>query len=66
MCRRHRANEKFTGKGHAKHICKDCERKQRRLKKFQKGDLGEKEELAMIEGESFTDFLEEAEIIRSI
>ena len=24
VCGRYRANEKFTGKGHAMHICKDC------------------------------------------
>ena len=24
VCGRYRANEKFTGKGHATHICKDC------------------------------------------
>ena len=28
-CGRRRANEKFSGKGHAKHICKDCAREQR-------------------------------------
>lgn len=27
MCGRYRANEKFSGKGHRKHICKDCQRK---------------------------------------
>ncbi|NUQ05114.1 MAG: hypothetical protein HUU31_14610 [Anaerolineae bacterium] len=25
ICGRHRANEKFGGRGHARHICKDCE-----------------------------------------
>lgn len=29
VCGRHRANEKFSGKGHAKHICKDCNRDHR-------------------------------------
>ena len=29
VCGRHRANEKFSGKGHAKHICKDCNREHR-------------------------------------
>ena len=28
-CGRRRANEKFSGKGHAKHICKDCAKEQR-------------------------------------
>jgi hypothetical protein len=31
VCCRYRANEKFSGKGHARHICKDCERERRRL-----------------------------------
>ena len=26
ICRRHRANESFSGKGHARHICKKCSR----------------------------------------
>jgi hypothetical protein len=26
---RYRANEKFSGKGHARHICKDCAREQK-------------------------------------
>lgn len=26
VCRRRRANEKFGGRGHAQHICKDCQR----------------------------------------
>lgn len=38
VCRCYRANEKFTGKGHAKHICKDCAQKQKRLKKFRQGE----------------------------
>jgi len=29
VCGRRRANEKFSGKGHAAHICKDCAKKQR-------------------------------------
>ncbi len=24
MCGRHRANERFSGKGHKQHLCKDC------------------------------------------
>jgi len=27
ICGRTRSNEKFSGKGHKKHICKDCSRK---------------------------------------
>lgn len=29
VCGRHRANEKFSGKGHTKHICMDCDREHR-------------------------------------
>ncbi len=29
VCGRRRANEKFSGKGHAAHICKDCAKEQR-------------------------------------
>ena len=29
VCGRIRRNEKFSGQGHAAHICKDCERKPR-------------------------------------
>ena len=29
VCGRHRANERFTGKGHAQHICRDCMRERR-------------------------------------
>src|SRR5437773_7843989 len=26
MCQRHRPNEAFSGKGHARHLCKECAR----------------------------------------
>src|SRR5436305_12475027 len=26
MCQRHRPNEAFSGKGHARHLCKECSR----------------------------------------
>ncbi len=26
VCERHRANERFSGRGHARHICRDCQR----------------------------------------
>lgn len=29
VCDRYRANEKFSGKGHARHICKDCARERK-------------------------------------
>ena len=32
-CGRHRANEKFSGKGHAKHICKECASEKRAERK---------------------------------
>ena len=32
ICGRTRANEKFSGKGHKKHICKDCAGKARKYK----------------------------------
>ncbi len=30
ICGRRRANEKFGGRGHALHICKDCQREMKR------------------------------------
>lgn len=40
ICGRERANEKFSGKGHAAHVCKDCAREQkaeaRRMKSVRK------------------------------
>ncbi len=36
VCGRQRANEKFSGKGHARHICRDCEREQRRSRRERK------------------------------
>jgi DNA replicative helicase MCM subunit Mcm2 (Cdc46/Mcm family) len=29
ICGRERANERFSGKGHAAHVCKDCAREQK-------------------------------------
>lgn len=29
VCGRIRANERFSGKGHARHVCRDCELKMR-------------------------------------
>lgn len=26
ICKKERANERFSGKGHARHVCRDCER----------------------------------------
>lgn len=31
VCGRRRANEKFSGRGHARHSCKDCERELKRV-----------------------------------
>lgn len=36
MCRRHRANEKFSGKGHRQHVCKDCNRDLQQKKRERK------------------------------
>jgi len=36
ICHRHRANEKFSGKGHRQHICKDCHREQQQQKRERK------------------------------
>jgi len=33
VCGRQRANERFSGKGHAKHVCKDCDRAERRARR---------------------------------
>jgi hypothetical protein len=30
-CQSYRANEKFSGKGHAKHICKDCSKEMKQI-----------------------------------
>ena len=36
VCRRILPNEKFSGKGHAAHICKKCATKQKKKKKQSK------------------------------
>jgi hypothetical protein len=36
VCGRYRANEKFSGKGHRQHICKDCNRDQQAQKREKK------------------------------
>ncbi|HIE55860.1 MAG TPA: hypothetical protein EYP90_11905 [Chromatiaceae bacterium] len=36
VCGRYRANEKFSGKGHAKHICRDCMRERRQQRRAAK------------------------------
>jgi len=36
VCHRYRANEKFSGKGHRDHICKDCNRELQQKKREQK------------------------------
>jgi hypothetical protein len=42
VCGEHKANEKFTGKGHARHICKSCAK----ATKGQKKEIIEKTEVA--------------------
>ncbi len=39
VCGRRRANERFSGKGHAKHICKDCDREHRATLRERKREL---------------------------
>lgn len=39
ICGRHRANEKFSGKGHAQHICKDCAREQKAHRRQRRRDI---------------------------
>jgi hypothetical protein len=41
ICQRYRANEKFGGRGHAQHICKDC---QRALKATRRQKNGERQQ----------------------
>ena len=36
ICRRHRANEKFSGKGHQQHVCKDCNKELQQEKRERK------------------------------
>ena len=35
-CGRYRANEKFSGKGHRQHLCKDCHRERQAQKRAKK------------------------------
>lgn len=39
VCGRQRANEKFGGKGHAQHICKDCAREQKATARQRRKDI---------------------------
>jgi hypothetical protein len=36
ICHTYRANEKFSGKGHARHICKSCQKELRQQKRVKK------------------------------
>jgi len=36
VCHTYRANEKFSGKGHASHICKECNRELQQQKRVRK------------------------------
>ncbi|MDD2481199.1 MAG: hypothetical protein PHF82_03590 [Lutispora sp.] len=47
ICGRTRANEKFSGKGHKNHICKDCSRKPK-----QEGQNKPKEEDLILESKT--------------
>lgn len=46
VCRRYRANEKFSGKGHARHICKDCARDQKAADHQRRCERREREQTA--------------------
>ena len=48
ICGRHRANEKFSGKGHATHVCKDCMRMPREKRQH----IEEREEIKGFLGQS--------------
>ncbi len=41
ICGRNRPNEKFTGKGHSKHICKECTR----MPKKEREEIEKKDEI---------------------
>jgi ribosome-binding protein aMBF1 (putative translation factor) len=42
ICGRYRANEKFSGKGHATHVCKDC----MKLPKVERQHIEERDEIS--------------------
>jgi uncharacterized protein len=44
-CERYRANEKFSGKGHARHLCKDCSREMKRYAREQREARAEQQEV---------------------
>jgi len=46
VCGRYRANEKFSGKGHARHICKDCAREQKAAARQRRRERLEREQAA--------------------
>jgi hypothetical protein len=46
VCGRYRANEKFSGKGHARHICKDCAREQKTAARQRRRERLAKEQAA--------------------
>jgi hypothetical protein len=45
-CQRYRSNESFSGKGHAKHLCKDCQREQKRQRRLKRLGIVEEPESA--------------------
>ncbi len=45
-CQRYRSNESFSGKGHAKHLCKDCQREQKRKRRLKRLGIVEEPEPA--------------------
>ncbi|MDQ0253330.1 putative HTH domain antitoxin [Evansella vedderi] len=64
-CDRYRANEKFSGKGHQDHICKDCKRKKRAIRKEQDSFEMEKEIYEIEEYKALLDYEPEWDIQQS-
>ena len=56
ICGRRRPNEKFSGKGHATHICKDCAKKQRSSQK-----MNEEQEMRFEEDLDYDFYLDDEE-----
>lgn len=56
ICGEYKANEKFSGKGHAIHVCRDCMKDSRAsMKEDRKANLKRKEEIAIREENPYTD-----------
>lgn len=58
ICGRRRANEKFGGRGHALHICKDCQRELKREAR-QKRKAGETDAVVLVTEDDLMDMDED-------